>query len=121
MAQNNKTELSSRLSSLTHRQIFTGRKTKRSLGTELDPLMAPEQLIVSERGKELASARQGPHVEGVQESDYLEVDLFGQAEHVSFWCWSRFRGRRWRLTERVHDEQTSIYFCVLAMKLKQVF
>jgi hypothetical protein len=25
------------------------------------------------------------------------------------------------LTERVHDEQTSIYFCVLAMKLKQVF
>jgi hypothetical protein len=91
---------------LTHRQIFTGRKTKRSLGTELDPLMAPEQLIVSERGKELAGARQGPHVEGVQESDYLEVDLFRQAKHISFWRWSRFSGRRWRLTERVHGEQT---------------
>ncbi len=68
--------------------------------------MAPEQLIVSERGKKLAGARQGPHVERVQQSDYLEVDLFGQVEHISFWCWNRLSGRRWRLTERVHGEQT---------------
>ncbi len=54
--------------------------------------MAPEQLIVRERGKELAGARQGPHIEGIQEGDYLEVDLFRQAKHVSFWCWSRLSG-----------------------------
>jgi len=53
---------------------------KRCLGTELGPLVAPEQVVVRQLGKGLAGAGQRPHVEGVQEGDDLEVDLLRQAE-----------------------------------------
>ena len=62
---------------------MAGREAEGRLGTELGPLVAPQQLIVRQLGKELAGPRQRPHVKRVQQSDDLEDDLLWQAEDVA--------------------------------------